>query len=114
MTEEVREALLRLTMCAREECEICKHKDKCGYDMQCELATQNMHIVLNALESRPKGEWEKHKRAILHAGAKEYVGGEYHECSNCKQEAEVLQAGGGCELLSDFCPNCGADMRGKE
>ena len=60
----------------------------------------------------PKGEWEKHKRAILYAGAKEYMGVEYHECSNCKQDAEVLQAGGGCELLSNYGPHCGADMRG--
>ena len=70
--------------------------------------------MLPTIKSRPKGEWEKHKRAILYAGAKEYMGVEYHECSNCKQDAEVLQAGGGCELLSNYCPHCGADMRGKE
>lgn len=69
---------------------------------------------LHTEESRPKGEWEKHKRAVLYAGTKKYVGVEYHECSNCKQEAEVLQAGGGVEFLSDFCPYCGADMRGEE
>ena len=35
----------------------------------------------------------------------------WKECSNCGKEAEILQAGGGCELLSDFCPHYGADMR---
>lgn len=49
MTEEVREALMRLTMCAREECQICKHEKECNYSMQYELATENMQIILNAL-----------------------------------------------------------------
>lgn len=52
MNEEVREALMRLTMCAREECEICKHEKECNFDMQCKLATKNMQIVLNALEGK--------------------------------------------------------------
>ena len=26
--EQVREALMRLSMCARKECEICKYKDR--------------------------------------------------------------------------------------
>lgn len=49
MTEEAREALMRLTMCAREECEICKHEKECNFDTQCELATKNMQIVLSVL-----------------------------------------------------------------
>ena len=55
------------------------------------------------IESRPKGKW---------------VGG---KCSNCgdidilnpyayvEQNGEMLQV-----LAKKFCPNCGADMRGKE
>lgn len=60
-----------------------------------------MYVIKNlpTFESRPKGKW--------------IDGGRYsnHICSICKEEAECLQAGGGVEFLSDFCPYCGADMR---
>ena len=51
MTKEVREALTGLVMCAREECEMCKYENKCGFSLQCELATENMHTIMNAFES---------------------------------------------------------------
>lgn len=60
MTEEVREALMRLSMCAREECTICKCEDNCGFDKQVEMATENMNIILNAFNTIPTertGEW---------------------------------------------------------
>lgn len=62
----------------------------------------NLIEQLNVIESRPKGKW--------------IDGGRYsnHICSICREEAECLQAGGGVEFLSDFCPYCGADMRGEE
>ena len=53
MTEEVREALMRLTMCAREECSFCKHVSDCGFDKQVEMATENMHIILDAFDTAP-------------------------------------------------------------
>lgn len=34
-----------------------------------------------------------------------------HECSVCHDAAQVLV--NGLELLSDYCPNCGAKMDGK-
>ena len=49
MTEEVREALMRLTMCAREDCVICKYKDKCNFDFQYEESTKNMNTILDSL-----------------------------------------------------------------
>lgn len=49
-TEEVRKALMRLTMCAREECGMCKYKDDCDFDKQYEMATDNMHTILNAFK----------------------------------------------------------------
>ena len=49
-TEEVREALMRLTMCAREECGMCKYKDDCDFDKQYEMATKNMNTILNAFK----------------------------------------------------------------
>ena len=52
---------------------------------------------------RPQGEWINH-RTIMHDG-------EYY-CSNCDEGAEWLD--GGSQFLSNYCPNCGADMRGEE
>lgn len=51
MTEEVREALMRLTMCAREECAMCKYKDKCGFEFQYNISTENMNTLLDALSA---------------------------------------------------------------
>ena len=51
MTEEVREALMRLTMCAREECGMCKYKDECGFDFQYKISTDNMNTLLDALSA---------------------------------------------------------------
>ena len=34
----------------------------------------------------------------------------HFSCSECKKEAEINSWG--FYILSDFCPNCGADMRG--
>ena len=65
MTEEVREALMRLTMCAREECGMCKYKDKCGFDFQYKLSTENMHTILDALsDDAVQGEWSATKSDV--------------------------------------------------
>ena len=51
-------------------------------------------------DARLKGEWVfKGETAV-------------YTCSNCKQEAYEDSEYG--PLLSDFCPKCGADMRGGE
>lgn len=36
----------------------------------------------------------------------------YHYCSECKNEAYLNEEGK--EILSDYCPNCGAHMNGNE
>lgn len=36
----------------------------------------------------------------------------HFSCSECKKEADINPWG--FYILSDFCPNCGADMRGAE
>jgi hypothetical protein len=47
--EQVREALMRLSMCARKECEICKYKDRPKTELpsdDCkERSTKNMNIL---------------------------------------------------------------------
>lgn len=51
------------------------------------------------LLSRPKGEWTDSE-------GKERIKSKY--CGHCSV------CGGWSEYLTDFCGNCGADMRGKE
>ena len=55
--------------------------------------------IRGLLNDRPKGEWIE-----LHEGLSLY----YHIWSNCKKQPLELQE---YEVLSDFCPHCGADMR---
>ena len=57
MTEGVREALMRLTMCAREECGMCKYKDECSFDFQYNISTENMHTILDALSGEAVQGW---------------------------------------------------------
>ena len=59
----------------------------------------------SAQPEREKGKW--------------IVCGDKHVCSECDEFAlcdayDVLETGEYQEKLSDFCPNCGADMRTKE
>lgn len=63
-------------------CESCVSKGKCA-------------------STRPQGEWiVDEDNGIL----------KFMKCSNCGEVAEWLD--GGSQFLSNFCPNCGADMRG--
>lgn len=50
--EKEREALEHLTMCAREECSMCKYQGSCNFDFQYELATKNMNILADALRQK--------------------------------------------------------------
>jgi hypothetical protein len=50
--EKEREALMRLVMCARHQCAICKFHDKYTFD-DCENEiTDDMHILMDALERK--------------------------------------------------------------
>lgn len=56
--EQVREALMRLSMCARKECEICKYKDRPKAELpsdDCkERSTKNMNILADVCLSYGK------------------------------------------------------------
>ena len=54
-----------------------------------------LYEVPSADPERKSGEWIVHDYAL---------GRERYECSECKKR---------CDLGYDFCPNCGADMRGE-
>lgn len=60
---------------------------------------------------RPQGEWIVHKeRTGVNDGFIDFFPTEY-ECSNCglKQSMYFINS-----KPSNFCPNCGADMRGTD
>lgn len=106
MTEEVREALMRLTMCAREECDMCKYEHNCSFDKQVEMATESMNTIANAFKSadRPHGEhgeWEHTEEVTTMDGLHWHV----WRCTNCNSSGNPDM---------NYCPNCGAKMGGDD
>ena len=57
-------------------------------------------MVIETLQDRPKGEWEYHNYSDVN---NKYQG--YYICSVCGRYEHAKH---------NYCPNCGADMRGKE
>jgi hypothetical protein len=148
MTEEVREALMRLTMCAREECAMCKYKDECGFDFQYKISTENMNTILDAFisaEAVPTHGRLIDADALIDKLPKEYLGstihllindaptaqadrphGEWYQikdhkimgegylwhCSIC--DYKVYQDSSKDYPTENFCPNCGAKMKGAD
>jgi len=118
MTEAVREALMRLSMCAREECTICKYENNCGFDKQVEMATDNMHVILNAFDTAPTertGEWIPVKKVYRTNDADfpnthiEWETATYPDdvdavrCSECGEVFDFADA-------RNWCTECGAKM----
>ena len=54
--EKEREALMRLVMCARDACEICKYKDKYTYNDCFAEIVKDMNILAKALDAERKEE----------------------------------------------------------
>ena len=54
--------------------------------------------VRKVLSERPQGEWEE---------PFEMNGKSYHKCTNCHISSELI-------LFGNYCPNCGAEMKGEE
>lgn len=80
--EREREALMRLTMCARDECTMCKYKWQ-GFSKCYELATKCMNILADALNTDRKT--EPQANADQHVQRVEYVGNdEKSRCWTCK------------------------------
>lgn len=52
--EKEREALMRLTMCARHQCEICKYRDKYTRKDCMDEIMKDMHILMEAVEIEMK------------------------------------------------------------
>ena len=84
--EKEREALMRLTMCARDECGMCKYKDTCGSDFQYELATESMNILAEALRKLNNSE-------------------KPNNCDTCKW-GEWYRKGYDITMMDDECGGC--------
>lgn len=67
-----------------------------GFEEGC-VAVEDAETI-NPESLRPKGEWE-----LKHIGA-----GHYWECSVCHKNPCIYVTNG-----TNFCPNCGTDMRGE-
>lgn len=112
MTEEVREAIMRLTMCAREECAMCKYKDKCGFEFQYNISTENMNTILEALSADAvQGEWKD--KEVFNDTDDDHIVEEWQSarCSVCGKYHTTPYM----YYFDDFnyCPNCGARMKAR-
>lgn len=111
MQEKEREAIMRLTMCARRNCAICiyghnRKRVTVKLPQSClDRITENMNILAAACDDKnePKrGEWITTK---------------YHtwECSVCgKNPTTGMGYVQTRKALYNYCPNCGAKMEERE
>lgn len=86
------------------ECNNCIHNEVC---ITCITAAQNLSdkeitgIVCNYYESRADVEPVRRGKWIINSD------GYYPQCSECMKEPQG-------RVMTDWCPNCGAKMRGEE
>ena len=78
--------------CSEVGCDECEGGDHNG----CTLVYLADHLIANGVVVREKGEWE-----LRHVGH-----GHYWECSVCHKNPCIYVT-----KDTQFCPNCGADMR---
>jgi Pyruvate/2-oxoacid:ferredoxin oxidoreductase delta subunit len=79
------------------------------YDLSMGQVVKGIHAlpsVENKGEQRPKGHWIT-QRNIAHQK-------DYYYCSECREEFSYDGETGIKMSDYNFCPNCGADMRGEE
>ena len=89
----------------KSQCALCQYNDLEWDEEPCESCTmggENNHFKPKEQPDRKKGEW------IPEFDGK-FTGGAYwFSCSKCKRIVPEVRNGGW-----NFCPNCGADMRGE-
>lgn len=113
MNERARNALTRLSMCAKEECEMCKHRYDCNYDKQVERAIENTSIILKELERTADAEPIRHGKWIEN----DTVTYRLYELNNGERYCQEIiypfvcsECRGGSEYKSRYCMDCGAVM----
>ena len=84
--------------------------------------TSKMRNIICKVETmpsadRPQGEWLAVSSYDAFGGSEELWNAHgnptaFHYCSKCKAQSYVNEFGE--ELLTDYCPNCGAQMKGAD
>lgn len=92
-----REKLIELLMCVPSAEVIFGKREGKRYTTAWRIAD---HLIANGVTVRERGRWEK----ISH----------YPYYCSCCSEIAPLDCEGESHYKSNFCPNCGADMRGEE
>ena len=87
----------------------------CDYNVPIDNCIKRLNKIKSA--DRPQGEW-------IAVSAFDAFGGDevtwmahgnptaFHYCSECKEQTRIDEFGK--EILSNYCPNCGARMKGVE
>lgn len=73
------------------------------------ITLENMDMLMGMLADRPQGEWIRDRHWSRGTGMGEEYGF-FYKCSLCEYEVED----GYTRCGFNFCPYCGADMRGKQ
>ena len=78
--------------------------------VRCDELGRELEKLQSAQPERKKGKWIKIPQ-FCGDDVSGFVDNHF-SCSECKKEAEINPWG--FYILSDYCPNCGADMRGEQ
>lgn len=102
-----REKLIELikgitTNCHEIECEKCRYDNMPLWNCQDYLLAD--YLIANGVVIREKGEWEEIDDM--------YFDDVIYRCDVCKEDFVTI-SGTPADNLWNFCPNCGADMRGE-
>lgn len=99
--EKERDALMRLTMCARHQCALCKYSGKYTHE-DCEIEiTEDKNILVEAFERLAWGNGDP-KDCVPVKHGHWLVNRFFIECSECG-EPFLLKP-------QNYCPHCGARM----
>lgn len=80
--------------------ESCKSRLYCElYPVTCMKEECEIYMAIEALRERPRGKWRK--ITPEEDEYKSFMG--WLECTNCRSEVAIF---------SNYCPNCGARMKG--